>query len=68
MNLDAVLAHLYGLRAQLNALILSVELEQTSASLAGGCQHPVEKRKDASTMGSTKWQCMVCGEEFDGHA
>lgn len=25
------------------------------------CSHPVNKRKDYSTMGSTCWQCMECG-------
>jgi hypothetical protein len=32
----------------------------------GVCQHPQEKRKDASTFGSKRFKCLACGVTVEG--
>jgi len=32
---------------------------------SGECDHPIDKRKDHSTMGTKRWQCGVCGYVYE---
>ena len=65
-----VLAQLYVLRAQLEIAIRLLESEPDAAGEdETGCEHPEDKRVDATTMGGPqKFHCLVCGAEVEGVA
>lgn len=66
MNKDALINQLYAMRAQIEAALLLLgvnELEENQKSQV--CPHPPDRRKDHSTMGHIIWQCGVCGYLYE---
>lgn len=65
----ALLAQLYALRAQLDAVIVGVEDVASLEAQSGHCTHPPERRRDATTMGGPqKFKCLDCGKTVEGVA
>lgn len=68
MNGPVLIAQLYALRAQLDALVMQVEQEQQSENniktsqpaTLEPCKH--ENKVDVSTSGVMRWHCPDCGE------
>lgn len=62
------LQHLYMVRAQVDLAIAAVEGVEQPAAV--GCQHPEDKRVDASVMDGSgpRWKCLLCDAEFEGEA
>ena len=62
MNKNAIIAQMEAIRAQLDAtLFLLAEPDPDPAP----CQHPPESRIDMATMGTTRWQCRICGYQHE---
>jgi transposase-like protein len=40
-------------------------LTQDQQETAPECEHPQDKRKDYSTMGTKRWQCTLCGYLYE---
>ena len=59
-----LLAQLYALRAQLDAVIVSLEGAEVE------CAHPTEHRRDTTKMGSAThtFLCLACNREVEGVA
>jgi rubrerythrin len=50
------------IRVQLDALEVALVSESGSASaLEPVCVHPMDRRRDESSMGVTRWTCLECG-------
>lgn len=65
MNVEAVQAQLFAIRAQVDALLMQLADDQPPE--AKECPHPPQSRRDYSVMGSPeRWHCQVCGFDYDG--
>lgn len=73
MTPNVALAHLYALRAHLEAVILSAETDagitpgqQVEPGSCPNCGAPADQVEDRSTLDGTKRRrCTVCGHEWD---
>ena len=64
MNLDALQAQLFAIRAQVDALLMQLEQPEPQAK---ECPHPPQARRDLTVMGSAeRWHCQLCGFDYDG--
>ena len=59
MNREALVNLFLAMRSQVDAALCI--LQESDEEEAGECQHPLESRKNYSTMGAERWQCGVCG-------
>ena len=64
--MTVLLMQLYAMRAQLEAVIATIEqgdaVAQEPAPPPGGCSHPPERQRDASTFGEPAMvTCLDCG-------
>lgn len=65
MNVEAVQAQLFAIRAQVDALLMQLSDEAEPA--AKECPHPPQARRDYSVMGGPeRWHCQQCGFDYDG--
>lgn len=58
MTDQILMAQLYALRAQLEAVIMQVERSSQPVN-SENCKH--ENKVDLSAMGVDKWECLDCG-------
>lgn len=61
MSREALINMLLAMRSQIDAALCILGQEPEEEEEAGKCQHPLEHRKNYSTMGRTIWQCGLCG-------
>lgn len=66
MTKDAVVASLYAIRAQVDALILHLDGAMSVGQIAG-CPHPEDKQVDSTTAGGGHRRvfCLACNTERD---
>lgn len=65
INASPRLLQLYSLRAQVDAMIASEESEVLGS--VNGCQHPEDKRRDATNMGEEpSFFCLDCKQMVKG--
>lgn len=67
MTQEVILAHLYVIRAQVDALIMSLQpqvVQKAICPVTGG-PHPEDKVVDASQFGQRRKKCLACDEEWD---
>jgi predicted Zn-ribbon and HTH transcriptional regulator len=68
---NVALAHLYSLRAHLDAVIMAAESEAGALAIPqnpGGCQKcgtPADQLQDTSTFGIPRRRCPNCQEEWE---
>lgn len=59
MNREALVNILLAIMPLVDAALCI--LQESDEEETGECQHPLESRKNYSTMGVERWQCGVCG-------
>jgi rubrerythrin len=61
MSREALINMLLAMRSQIDAALCILGQEPEEEEEAGECRHPLESRKNYSTMGATRWMCGICG-------
>jgi hypothetical protein len=60
---------LYALRANVEAMIATVEAEAKSSAVVPGCEHPEDKRRPSNNMGEApEYFCLDCKAFVKGQA
>lgn len=64
---NVLVAQLYALKAQIDAVIFTIEADQPDNGESQTCTHPEDKRRDATTAGGPRqFLCLACGQTVLG--
>ena len=60
MNKEVIINQLLSMRSAIDAM-LAFLCPQEEPQADEGCKHPIDKRKNHSSMGVNRWHCQDCG-------